>query len=48
MNASGGVGLVTPCVCSSLYARDWCTPDASGANLSVSGGSFLTVGDQHA
>jgi len=43
---SGGVGPVTPCVCRPLYARDRCAPDASGANLSTFGGSFLTIGDQ--
>jgi len=45
---SGGVGPVTPCVCRPLYAHDRCAPDASGANLSTSSGSFLAVGDQRA
>jgi len=34
--------------CKPLYARDRCAPDASGVNLSVFGGSFLTVRDQRA
>jgi len=40
---SYGVGPVTPCVCRPLCARDRCAPDTSGANLSASGGLFLTV-----
>jgi len=37
---------MVPCVCKPLCVRDRFAPDASGANLSASGGSRLTVKNQ--
>ena len=42
------MGLVTPRVCRPLYARDRCSPDASGAHLTVSGALQVTVRDRRA